>query len=173
MIVRPARPEDAVRIADIHVAAWQKAYPGLVPESLLASVNRPAREISWTRALSSGKTRILVAEHDGRIQGWSQFGASRDPNADPSVGEVYGMYVDPVAWRTGVGSALWKATHEELKATFSHATLWVIEANRSARDFYERCGFVVEPTSVDKPDWLGVNRIRYRRPLNVSNRDDR
>jgi GNAT superfamily N-acetyltransferase len=109
-----------------------------------------------------------VAENDGELLGWSQFGASRDPQATPTTGEVYGMYVDPPAWRTGVGMQLWIATRRELVKSFALATLWVLEGNSSARRFYETCGFVAEPTSVDRPDWLGVTRIRYARLLGDS-----
>ena len=165
MLVRPARLHDATRIAAIHVDAWQAAYPGLVPDALLATINLPAREASWAQALSGGKSFVVVAEDSRGILGWSQFGASRDPDVERSTGEIYGMYVAPSAWRSGVGTALWHASKAELEGRFEMVTLWVIEANAQARRFYEKCGFVVEPHTVNKPDWLGVNRIRYRHPI--------
>jgi GNAT superfamily N-acetyltransferase len=85
------------------------------------------------------------------------------------VGEVYGMYVDPDHWHHGVGRSLWTATHAELSKTFSTITLWVLEANRPARRFYQACGFGPEPDLVDKPDWLGVNQVRYRFQVDTVN----
>ena len=35
MNVRPARPEDARRIAEIHVETWRATYPGVVPQEVL------------------------------------------------------------------------------------------------------------------------------------------
>jgi hypothetical protein len=35
MRIRLARPEDAGPIAEVHVAAWQAAYGGLMPDSYL------------------------------------------------------------------------------------------------------------------------------------------
>ena len=169
MHVRAATVTDSRRIADIQVRAWHAAYHGLVPDSLLAGITVEAKTASWHEVLTKGVCRILVVDAECGVVGWASFGASRDPGADPSVGELYGMYVSPEQWRRGVGRALWVATEAELGTKYSTITLWVLETNRTARRFYEMCGFGPEPEMVDKPDWLGANRVRYRFRTNAGN----
>ena len=48
MNVRPARPEDARRIAEIHVETWRATYPGVMPQEVLdgLSVDEPRAELA-------------------------------------------------------------------------------------------------------------------------------
>jgi predicted N-acetyltransferase YhbS len=39
-MIRPAGVADADAIAHVHVQGWREAYPGLVPDAVLASVHR-------------------------------------------------------------------------------------------------------------------------------------
>lgn len=98
---------------------------------------------AWRESLATGRSRLYVAELDGRIAGYAGVGPERDPSASRTTGELYALFVHPDAWRAGVGRALTDAAVDDLRAHgCDRVNLWVIEANARARAFYRRYGFV-------------------------------
>jgi len=90
----------------------------------------------------AGPPHFLVAESQSVVVGFSIFGPSRDEAAPPSEAELFALHVLPAAWRTGVGSALLHQSLNRMRARpFAAASLWVIEGNARARQFYERLGW--------------------------------
>ena len=61
------------------VAAWQAAYPGLMPAGYLAGLDAEAALPGFERGLRANPS-VLVLELDGEILGFSRYGASRDPD---------------------------------------------------------------------------------------------
>ena len=111
---------------------------------------------------------VTVAEDEqGDIVGFVNHVASRDPDADGSIGEVTTVYVLPEHFGQGYGRALMDAATEALReAGFSQATLWVLTDNARARRFYEIAGWNLDGASQD--DTIGgqpVTEVRYRREL--------
>src|SRR5688572_27268075 len=146
MQIRPANPDDAARIAEVQVQGWQQAYAHLFPAEYLARLSFSERTDTWRSRLNEcNARRLTVADSDGEVVGWLSLGPSRDPDATQSVGEVYGLYVDPSFWNRGVGKALWSAAESAAKAAGWHRiTLWVLEGNARAREFYRRMGLTHE-----------------------------
>jgi ribosomal protein S18 acetylase RimI-like enzyme len=167
MIVRQARLEDARAIAAIHVHAWQMAYQGIVPSAFLGSLSVEQREGVWRQNLEQGTSETLVAE-DRQVLGWISAAGSRDPDALPTTGEVWAIYVDPPYWRRGVGRRLWREAEGHLQASgFSEITLWVLKDNAPAIAFYESIGLVIEPGG-EKAITMGgaeLLEIRLRKQL--------
>jgi GNAT superfamily N-acetyltransferase len=167
--VRPAEPDDATGIARVHVAGWQAGYAGLLPAAFLAGLSVEPRAQRWRSVLAdahaSGTT--LVAVLDGGISGFATVGPSRDGDAAPGAGELWGIYVDPGQWGTGVGHALHEAALQRLRdAGTTTASLWVLQGNRRAMGFYERHGWTADGET--KTDWRGdvrLDEVRYRRSL--------
>jgi RimJ/RimL family protein N-acetyltransferase len=93
----------------------------------------------------------LAAEHKGRA-------------------EVYTVYVDPAAWRRGIGSELMAAIDRFWAPTDVHELfLWVFEENTASRGFYERLGW--RPDGGRQVDDFGGAHpveIRYRRSLTTT-----
>jgi GNAT superfamily N-acetyltransferase len=142
--VRQARPEDARSVAEVHVASWRHAYRGLLPDEYLDRLSVDDRETMWLGAFTDPdpKSGAVVAEASGRIVGFASFGPSRDEGVPDGTGEVPAIYVEPAVLRTGVGRELFEAVTAALRESgFTRATLWVLEANGSARRFYERAGW--------------------------------
>jgi GNAT superfamily N-acetyltransferase len=85
----------------------------------------------------------LLAEVDGRIDGFVDFGACRDEDlSSETVGEVMAIYVRPEAWGHGIGEALMREAMARLRIGGSiEVALWVIQGNGRAVSFYERLGF--------------------------------
>ena len=164
MVCRDAVIEDAPGIARVSVAAWQAAYPGLMPAAYLAGLDAAAalpRIEQGLRAYPSA----LVLEQDGGIVGFSWYAASRDPDAGPATGEVMAINLHPSWWRRGLGRELLLETQQRLRGWgFSEATLWVLHGNASARQFYEAQGWRLD--GVEKHDdqltGFALHEVRYR-----------
>jgi GNAT superfamily N-acetyltransferase len=167
--VRDAQIEDAARIAEIHVLAWRRAYAGLMPTTVLSGLSTAEREVFWRHRLDAGDTTVLVCEYEKHLVGWLVSGPSRDDDADLSVAEIYGMYVDPAHWRRRCGAVLWDAAARRLAvSSFDRVTLWVLEGNFAARRFYEWAGFVLDPLKVKTIEREGVRLPEFRYSREVS-----
>lgn len=149
--VRPAVPDDAEAIVDVHVRGWQWAYDGLVPAGHLADLDaaRAGRAERYRQRLADGSVRTLVVlDADGRVIGFANCGGYRigqdDSRPVEGEGKVYAIYVDPAVAGTGAGRALMDAAVGRLSAQgLRPIHLWVLEDNARARRFYERYGFVL------------------------------
>src|SRR5712671_5908516 len=95
MIIRSARPEDALRIATIHVDAWRAAYRGIIPDEYLGSLSIEERHAAWQQLLEAGQPLTWVAEERDIALGWISAAASRDADASQSTGEIRAVYIDP------------------------------------------------------------------------------
>jgi GNAT superfamily N-acetyltransferase len=146
LTVRPATDDELIAVAALRARSWQAAYAGLVVPDRLAGMAEPDRLSSWARRMvEDAGTHTLVAEREGGLIGFSSFGRERTVDgsaAVPGRGEIYALYVDPPAWRSGAGTALVLATLEELRSDGMGAvSLWVLEGNERAVAFYLTCGF--------------------------------
>lgn len=142
--IRRAIPDDAAAIAGVHVRAWQAAYRGLMPDAVLDGLSVARRERTWRQLLTCHElTAVHLADDGTTVVGFCAVAApSRDDDADDVVAQVSAIYIEPRAWRTGVGRALLERALTDLRAGGWHSvTLWVLAANRPARDFYARFGF--------------------------------
>jgi len=167
MTPRVAVSTDALGIARVQVAAWQAAYRGLMEQALLDSLDSAAKVHSWETFLAAPEHQLFVVEDGLRITGYAHVCASRDePNS--FTGEVASMYVLPSLWRKGLGSALLRTAERALIAQGHHSiTLWVLEANNPARQFYERSGYAPDGTSNLHPK-SGLREVRYRRSTHAA-----
>jgi GNAT superfamily N-acetyltransferase len=150
-LVRVAVRGDAAAIAGVHVRAWQAGYRGLLPDAELDGLSIAGRTRNWLEWLGASGERLvtLVAEECGVVVGFcALLTPSHDDDAAPRTAEVGALYVEPERWRAGVGTALLDRGVELLvNEGWDTATLWVFEANRRARSFYERVGFAADGAS--------------------------
>jgi len=110
--VRPATLRDAKAIAEIHVAAWQDAYKGLLPDAALDALSVQKRQAFWREAIDLCEPQVMVAHLDNEPMGFVGFDRSRDKGTPSSTGEIWAMYANPVHWDKGVGLALWDAARD-------------------------------------------------------------
>ena len=166
--VRPATWRDAKAVAEIHVAAWQSAYQGIMPDEDLAALSVAKREAFWKEAIQYAEPQLLVAEQDGKLLGFIGFDRSRDKGTPATTGEIWALYVSPEHWDKGVGLALWDAALEAcVEEGFTSLTLWVLLRNERALRFYELAGFKRDMASI-KTIPVGSARleeIRLKRPV--------
>ena len=143
MTIRAAIPEDAAGIARVHVESWRTTYPGIMPQAHLDELSYSEREASWRDILTShGAYQSLeyVAETDGgEIVGFVSGGAERSGDPDYQ-GEVYAVYLLQSVQRQGIGRRLVQTLARRLSED-GHRTLLIwVNAQNSARRFYEALG---------------------------------
>lgn len=161
--IRDVVRADAEALAVVHVAAWQAAYRGLMPDRFLDGITVERWRDRWAGRLAAGSPPVRVAVRDGAIVGFCTVATpSRDADAGPGVAEVVALNVSPVAWRSGVGGALMAdALARFRREGWSTATLWVVDGNTRAQAFYRRLGFQEDgAASTHAPS--GATELRMR-----------
>ena len=140
--VRDASPADAEAIALVARASWTDTYrdifePEFIERFLADNYASQALAASAERAAAGDTEHFLVAERDGAVIAFAQYGAGR---RGP---ELFRIYADPAQYGTGAGSALLGELHRRLAGRVTSYVLDVHSRNQRGRAFYERNGFVV------------------------------
>ena len=167
--VRSAAPRNAKAIAEIHVATWQAAYQGLIPDEFLKAMTVEKRLAYWREAIEFSDPQILVALDADKVIGFVGYDRSRDAGTKSTVGEIWAQYVMPEHWRQGVGLALWDGARDGLKDEgCTQVTLWALVANERALQFYEQAaGFKREMPSLRTTAFgaIKLEEIRLKRAI--------
>jgi GNAT superfamily N-acetyltransferase len=140
--LRPATVEDAAAIGRVHVESWRTTYPGLLPDSYLASMDAADHAARWARLLGQRGSRhlALVAEEDGELVGFASAGPDRDGDRTYD-GELYAIYLLERVQGRGVGRGLVESAADGLvQRGMTGMRVWVLRDNRPARGFYEHLG---------------------------------
>jgi [ribosomal protein S5]-alanine N-acetyltransferase len=158
--VRDARRSDAEAIARVARASWAETYrgvfePAFIAEFLDRNYDPASLAEQAERAAASSDGHFLVAERDGELVAYAQFGvSSRGP-------ELFRIYADPVHFGTGAGSALLEELHRRIAGQVDAYVLEVHAENERGRAFYDRNGFVIAGDGTPTPD----GHITLRRSL--------
>ncbi|MBP6011908.1 MAG: GNAT family N-acetyltransferase [Alphaproteobacteria bacterium] len=143
MSIRLARPEDAPRLASVHITAWLETYRGIMPDKVLDELSLGRSTEGWSKRLAAVPNRqaVFVACNDEeQVIGFAAAGPKRLPEL-PSDGEIFAINLINSAKRKGYGLRLMQTAAEHLIANnFEAIGLWVLERNQAARAFYERLG---------------------------------
>jgi ribosomal protein S18 acetylase RimI-like enzyme len=139
--IREAVPADAERIAHVHVASWQDAYRGILPDDVLDHLDVGQRLATRHRILRD-PTGVHVVAYDQThldLVGFCDGGPSRRPgHAD---GEIYAIYLLHRAKRYGLGTLMFEWVTARLAAAGMRSlVIWVLDDNHHARRFYESIG---------------------------------
>jgi ribosomal protein S18 acetylase RimI-like enzyme len=125
--LRPARPDDADRIQELHTASVRTLCRGHYAPHIIDGWLAGRSASGYLSAIEQGV--LFVAERNDRVVGFGHY----------APGAVIAIFVDPAASRRGVGRAL-------LDHAMAHARVgWSgpvrLEATLNAREFYEAAGF--------------------------------
>jgi GNAT superfamily N-acetyltransferase len=160
--LRDAVPDDAMAVARVHVRAWQAGFRELLPAAYLATLDPAERAARYTFGSSDAtKPRTIVAVDGDAIVGFATIGMYEDEAL------LHALYVDPDAWRTGIGRALIAEAKHDLKL-FGRPTaiLWSMVGNTRADRFYLADGWVIEGEPRVEAVWgTPIHQQRYRRAL--------
>ena len=103
--VRTAKIDDSEAIGATHVAAWQGAYRGIMPDGFLDALDPAQRAAEWRAAIGRNPTpaegRRLVVELDGDVVGLALVWSCRDEGSPPGLGELILINLAPPAWHRG------------------------------------------------------------------------
>src|SRR3954464_9813609 len=125
MVLRDATLNDVDRLAAMHIAAWQSAYRGLVPDDVLDNLSLQERREMWRGAIPSPTNSTTLAVDGDEILGFISSGPARDDDVDATtVAEILACYVHPSHWRRGIGETLWNHARDRLRGSYDQVTLW-------------------------------------------------
>jgi GNAT superfamily N-acetyltransferase len=166
--IRPARTDDAKAIAEIHAASWRSTYRGTFSDSYLDGDIIKERLHYWTAQLNSEMQRergILMAVEDDVCVGFICVCLEGEQNWGPLLDN---LHVRSESKGQGIGRRLIEEGRAWVKArgAFERWHLWVVEANESARKFYEHLGWVSSGGTVHySPDGTPYPVIRYTKMI--------
>jgi GNAT superfamily N-acetyltransferase len=133
VVVRPAEREDRLQLLDLirgYFAFYRTPFDGPKVEALLDLLEQ-----------APGLGVQLVADADGRLQGFASLYACVDTLVADRILVMNDLFVDPSLRNHGVGAALFE---ESLAYATAHGYArldWVTaEDNRDAQRFYDRHG---------------------------------
>jgi ribosomal protein S18 acetylase RimI-like enzyme len=137
------------------------------------SCEQQARQ--WSAAIRDAHQSVIAAsEADHGVVGFASFGRARRnarPAAgrfagedDPSVGEVYTLYVLPDFQERGIGRRLLAAAFAALAGKgYGCALLWALRDNH-ARHFYERVGGAMVAERQEQLWGCAIDQVCYGWP---------
>ena len=140
--VRDARPEDAKRIGEVARASWTETYRSIFEPAYIADFlerHYAERDLAEQarRAAASDDGHFLVAERDGELVAFAQYGVG------PRGPQLFRIYADPGHFGAGAGHALLEALHGRIAGSVASYELDVHSRNERGRAFYDRNGFVI------------------------------
>ena len=146
--VRDATAGDVEAIARVAEASWRDTYgdifePAFIEQFLATYYSPEALAVAVGRARASDDTHFLVAERDGKVVAYANYGVG------PRGPELWRIYAAPAHYGTGAGTALMDELEDRLDV--DSYVLDVHSRNERGRDFYDRRGFVIvgEGVTVD------------------------
>jgi GNAT superfamily N-acetyltransferase len=147
--VRPARPEDAERVARVQLSTWRTAYGDVLPAEALAVPEEQAAAL-WLRAIElppSPRHRVLVAMEAAELVGFAASGPAED--VDVEGVELTALVVEPRWGRRGHGSRLLAATvdHWRQDGNEGRAVHWAWERDTATRSFLTGAGWELDGTA--------------------------
>ncbi len=142
MRIREARPEDAPRIAWVHLESWRTTYPGIIPQAYIDSLTVENGTKNWQERLAAADGPIVfVAEDEAGIFGFAAGGAIMHP-VEGFDGELGAIYLLATHQQRAAGAALVRQIAGSLvEQGFASMAVWVLRDNPACR-FYERMGGV-------------------------------
>lgn len=129
--------DDIDEVSRVYAQSWKSAYSGIVPQDYLDGI----AENRWSQILVSELSNLWVVSNGKQIIGSSTYAPARDEKY-AGWGEIISIYLLPEYFHLGIGTKLLRASMGELFSMgYGNLYLWVLEDNRSAREFYEKNGF--------------------------------
>jgi ribosomal protein S18 acetylase RimI-like enzyme len=144
--IRIATEADLPDVATIHVASWQDAFRGVVPDAILDGLSVERSLEGWRSTFTSFPQNITVANTPAGIQAFCCAGPITGSDKDaPYPFRIFALHVRTDQRQRGFGAALLRdALHRAFdRERLGSAILWTLEALHRSRRFYEREGGVV------------------------------
>jgi ribosomal protein S18 acetylase RimI-like enzyme len=141
MHYRTATADDAEGIAQLHANSWRRTYRGSFPDAFLDGDLLGNRRAVWCERLGrpSDNQFVGVAMDGVQAVGFICAYGAQDPKWGSFIDNLHVSYDHQ---HRGIGLSLMRSAGLWLVSSYEHCGvyLWVLEANRVARRFYERLG---------------------------------
>ena len=168
MTIRRATSADAETVGRIHVESWNVAYRGIMPDDVIARTDLAYRTAFWAERIADQEWPVYLIEEQGEAVAFCQMIPTKDSDDDATrVWHITSLHVLPRLRGRGYGHKLIEHVCAEFQRRgFAEVTLWVLEENRNARDFYETHGFHLDGGARRYPH-TQVPEVRYRVKLPI------
>ena len=134
MIIRQAREEDVMQIAEILVEDWQNAYRGIIEDDYLDTLSAEQRYGIEIRRYP----KFTVAAENDEVLGYAWNETTEDEETDC---EIIALYVRHSKRKRGIGRALMQHSMDCFrKAGKKKMIIWCLRENHESRKFYEKMG---------------------------------
>jgi len=148
MTIRAGNSADADAIAQVHYAAWNESYRGLLPDELIDARTLETRRRQWHDLLDRDDRITAVANAEGGVVGFASALVLAPP-VDGFDAYLQTLYLLSAAKRQGVGTALLRAVAVLLlQRNCTNLALRVVRENLPARRFYEHLGAQLVPQGI-------------------------
>ena len=137
MLLREKKEYDIEELAKVHYESWLSTYKGIIPESYLDEITLE----SYIENHYKFNAPCIVAEIDNKIVGFLMYAKDKDDDTSENCGEILVIYLLEAYQNQGVGTQLMIEAEKKMKQEYDQLSLWVIEDNLQAVNFYEKCGF--------------------------------
>ncbi|HWD38326.1 MAG TPA: GNAT family N-acetyltransferase [Fimbriimonas sp.] len=156
MRIRPTTLDDIEAIVSVHVAAWNWAHTGIVPDEIMAEIASPGR-VQKIREQWDPRRAYLVAEDSSE----NVVGFSRENLPVGIEGfdcEIGSLYVHPDFARQGIGRELVRSMAQVLSSGGNRSLcLQTLRDNRIGTSFYESIG----GQRVSTGAWCGLPSVWF------------
>jgi ribosomal protein S18 acetylase RimI-like enzyme len=163
MLFRPADTGDIESIAQLHCDSWLRTYRGMYSDRFLDGDLIGNRRTMWSDRMENPDPRqhVVLAIEGAELAGFVAMYGDEEPGWGSLIDNLHTSYAYR---RQGIATELMRRAGEWLMSNYGDLAvfLWVIEANRDARAFYDRIGGTnarVEEHQFDP--WAKGNACRY------------
>lgn len=144
--IRPARAEDASRIAEIWIFAKRAAYRSIFQNDQVSFGEMQVLPLALELRDREGMRQDLWVYEEGFVKG-----VVRCTGTAEGALWISDLYVEPFFQGDGVGRALLEHCMAMAQGAGKQLRLWVLEKNGRARRFYEKNGFVMTGGREEEP----------------------
>ena len=162
--IRPAKAEDASRIAEILIFTKRAAYRHIYNNDPVSFGTMQVLPLALELRDDPEARRDFSVYDDGLIRGCYK---TQRQLADDGIWEIEEFYVEPAFQGGGIGAVLMDDFLAKARlAGMKKVRLCVLEKNTSARSFYERRGFYCFDSEWEPVE--GVMLLHYEKVLQCS-----
>ena len=144
--IRNANCGDSKKLAEVYSVSWAEVYKDIINETSIESeTNLEKREKFFDFLIQNASFRVFTIEKNNEIVGVMVIKPKNGLDSSITLIELVAIYIHPNHWRSRIGTyaiTFLKELYKNDNADKLEIGLWVLSENISARNFYEKNGFV-------------------------------